>query len=386
MSNMMNTIYAFVLPFIIYLSICQINGHGTNIEKKDIQIPVIDKKKTYLKKKYNLETEVIYVPLETKTEVLLGRAAHIFYVSDTKILIANKNRCEVFIFDIDGKIVSKFSVKGGLGVRLITYVVYDECNKEVFILDKHSRKIVVFNDQGTYLRTLHFPSELIFTEIYSFDRNALLAYHEYLYGPILQRQPYIFISKNDGAIISRLNINLEKANPSANYENGIYTRISFDHSGNCKFGREFILANMSSDTIYILKQDKTFFPIFIQTPTVFSDPATIVSVGMKTDEIITFAIYPFDIKKAAKTGISGRFKNDVRFLTYEFSTGSFYEHDSRGCWAEKADLARNTGARFIYPFDLINKLKLGALDGKLKEIASNIKLDDNPIIEITIFK
>lgn len=382
----MNIVYAFVLPFIIYLGIGQIIRPVTNNEKKEKQIPVIDKKNTYPKRKFDLETEVAYIPLETKKEVLLEGNAHIFHISETKILVANKTKGEVFFFDMDGKAVSKFNVKGGLGVVIITHVVYDEPNNEVFILDRPGRKVVVYNDQGTYLRTFRFPSEYIIEEINNFDNNTLLAYHEHLYGPILQKQPYMFISKKDGTITSKLNINREKANPSVHYENDTWVKIGFNHSGTCKFGHEFILANMSSDTIYLLKQDKTVSPLFIQTPTVFSEPPVIVSVGMKTDDIITFAIYTFDIKGAARRGVSGRYKGNERYLTYEFATGSFYEHNSRGCWAEKADLPRNTGARFIYPYDLINRLKLGVLDGNLKKIASNLKLDDNPVIEIIKLK
>ena len=384
----MNTIYAFVLPFIIYLGICQIIRPDINIEKKDKKIPVIDKNKTYPKKEYHLETEVTYIPLETNKDVLLDRDAHIFHISESKILVANKTKGEMFIFGMDGKVVSKFGVKSGLGVVIITHVVYDEPNNEVFILDRPSRKVVIYNDKGTWLRAFRFPSDLIIEEINNFDNNSLLAYHEHLYGPILQKQPYMFISKKDGAVSSKLNINREKANPSVNYEKSTNTwaEIGFSHSGNCKFGHEFILANMSSDTIYLLKQDKTVLPLFIQTPTVFTDPPVIVSVGMKTDGIITFAIYSFDLMGFVKKGTSGRFKGDERFLTYDFSTGTFYEHNSRGCWAEKADLPKNTGVRFIYPFDLINDFKLGILNGKLKEIASKMKLDDNPVIEITKLK
>jgi hypothetical protein len=379
----MNTIYAFVLPFIIYSGIFQIIRPESINEKKDKKIPVIDKNKSYPIREFNLETEVSYIPLETNKEVLLDRSARIFHVSDTKILVANKTRGDVFIFGMDGKAVSKFNVMGGLGIVIITYVVYDESNNEVFILDRTSRKIVVYNDQGIWLRAFRFPSDLIFEEINNFDNNTLLAYHEHLYGQILHKQPYMLISKKDGAITSKLNINREKANPSVYYENNTWGEIGFDHSGNCKFGNEFILANMSSDTIYLLKQDKSVTPLFIQTPTVFSDPPVIVTVGMKTDKFIIFAIYTFDIKGIAKRG-SGRFKGDERFITYEFATGSFYEHKSRGCWAEKADLPRNTGARFIYAHHLIDRK--GMLDGQLKKIASNIKLDDNPIIEITKLK
>jgi len=379
---MMNVVYCFILTVILFLGTYHINSPKSDINSKNFQIPIIDKEKTFPMREYKPETDVFYVKLETNKEALLGGAARIFYVSDTTILVANKNRGEVFIFGIDGKMIKKFSVKGGLGVRLISYVVYDESNKEIFILDTTSRKIVVYNMQGNYLRTLRFPSDIIFVEISNFDNETLLAYHEHLYGPILQKQPYMLISKINGTVISKLNINLQKANSSVHIENSTWTRISTDHSGNCKFGNEFILANMSSDTIYLLKQDKTILPLFVQNPTVFSDPPKVVSVGMKTDEFITFAIYTFDVKSAARRETSGRFDTDARFVSYEFGTGRFYEHKSRGCWAEKAELPRNTGARFIYPFDLINKLKLGVLEGELKTIASNLRIDDNPIIKI----
>lgn len=361
----------------------------TNAGKAINKLPVIDKEKSYPEKDFKPEIETIYIPMETSKDILLDQGAHIYYVSETRILIADWQTCNVFIFNMNGKALSHFNVRGGMGVSMISYVVYDEQNKEVFILGKHNKKIVVYNDEGMFKRTLHLPSDLFIEEIQNFNETSLLALQENMDENVKQLKPYIFISKKDGSILSKLNITFNKINPSVNITNGLWTRMKNDHSGSCKFGKEFIIANMSSDTIYMIKQDMTVVPLFVQNPTVFSDPPVITSVGMKTKDIITFAIYPFDLKKAAKRSLNGDnrpIKEEVRFLTYEFKTGQFYEHKKRVCWAEKVDISENMGVEFIYPWRLINSLKLGVLEGKLKELATSVKIDDNPIIKITKFK
>ncbi|MBN2635715.1 MAG: 6-bladed beta-propeller [Prolixibacteraceae bacterium] len=352
-------------------------------------IPVIDKNKSYPKKEFNTEAEVIYIPLETKKDILLDRGAHIYYVSDQRILIADWQTCDVFVFDTGGNAISHFNVKDGMGVSMINYAVYDEQNQEIFILGKHNKKVVVYTIEGKFKRTLHLPLSIFIEEIQSFDDSLLLAKLDITDGSVEQCKPYMFISKADGSVVSGLNLTFEKINPSILVTNGVWTRIKNDHSGNCKFGQEYIISNMSSDTIFMLKQDKTLVPIFTQTPTVFSDPPVIVSVGMKTNDFITFAIYPYDLKKAARKSLNGEnqiLKDEARFIIYEFKTGRFYEQKGRGYWAEKVDISENMGVGLIYPHSLINKLKLGVLKGKLEELATKLKIDDNPVVEIVRFK
>jgi len=385
---MMRFYLAIIFPIFFCLGISLKNKLRTTEWKVQKSLPIINKDKSYPEKTFNMEAEVSYIPLETRKDIILDQGAHIYYVSDKRMLITNSSRGDVFIFDMNGKAVSHFNQKGGKGYIYINYAIYDENNKEVFILDEQSKKIVVFTEEGTFKRTLHLLGNMNITQIHNFDKNSLLAYHEHLYGPIEQRQPYMFLSKKDGSILSRLNINLDKANPTYLISGNNWFRMGNTASGNCMFGQEFILANRSSDTIYILKQDKTLTPLFVQYPTVFSDPPTITGVVMKTDNIIAFSVYPYNLKESKRKLESGDNRpsdGGVRFLIYDLETGQFFKNKKWKYVANKIDIPKDMHIELISAYRLVERLKLGLLQGKLKEVAANLKIDDNPVVEITKF-
>ena len=352
-------------------------------------IPVLNKEKRYPKGSFKFKPEHSYVFLETNKDVLIDKAAHIYYVSDKRILIVNTLSGDIFLFDMDGKAISKFNHKGGYGYVWITYAAYDEKSGEIYILDGMSKKIAVFSENGALKRTLRLPYKLAIREIQIFNEHSLLAFHEHQYGKVTQKKPYLFLSKKDGTILSELNIRTDKVNPRE-HRGEVWTVIINNYSGNCKFGNEYILANMSCDTIYHLTKDKTLSPLFVQSPSVFSDPPVITAVGMKTDGFVTFSTFPYDLKKARRDHRNGKkqdpLKTGARFFIYEFKTKQFFELEKQQYWAEKIDIPSNMSVSLMPPYVLKAWLERGRLDGKLKKIAKEIDINDNPVIQITKFK
>ena len=173
-------------------------------------------------------------------------------------------------------------------------------------------------------------------------------------------------------------------------ESGVIHSIISNRSGSCKFGKEFILTNMSCDTIYLLEQDKTLTPLFVQSPTVFSDPPLVTSVGMKTDDFMTFCVYPYDLKKIRREYESGNKQNGsnggLKFLMYEIKNGQFFELEKYKYWDEKIDVPANTSVELLSPYIMKIWLKQGYLKGELKEIATKVNATDNPVVKIAKFK
>lgn len=376
----MKILHAILISMIICF-IYQQESFSNQLEfKSQDKIPVLDKEKNYPKEAPEIKAEEHFIRLETRKDILLGQDAHIYCVSNDRILIVNPEHGDVFIFDMKGKALFHFNQKGGMGYVFIKYALYDEANKEVFIVDESNRKIFVFTEEGTLKRTLHFPSSTDITEIYSFDNTSLLAFHEHQFGPVTQKQPYMFISKKDGKILSKLNITTNKANSRTIVTDKGWITNSNNHMGNCKFGQEFILSNMSCDTIYLLKQDKTLTPLFVQSPSVFSDSPLIASVGQVTDDFVLFNIYSYDLKASAR-GDNNR-NNKMKQLLYEFKTDKFFEIKKLNFWAEKVDITQNTSVEMLYPFVLKEWLKRGYLNGKWKEIATKVDVNDNPVVRL----
>lgn len=379
----------------LILSICLISWACFALQepKKINKIPVLDKMKSYPQKKILFKSDATYVPLETSKDVLLGGGCKLNYVSTERIILSDAIRGDVFIFDKNGKIVSKFNQKGPLGYIIITYIAYDETSNELYLLDNIKKKTFVFSQIGTLLRSFNFPHNKSFVEIYNFDKSTLLALDEDKNGSNNLSNPYVFILKSDGKIAGYVSCRQSKVNPTRIEGVGKDGASSFTitHSGipdNCKFGNDFFLANKSMDTIYCLKKDKTLIPILTQTPSVYSEHPTAISVGMVTDQFLMLCVSSYDIKEGVRAMENGdRWRPKFKNYILDRETGEFFEDPDKGKYSVfKIDTPQNQDYRLMQALNLINANKKGILKGKLKEIASKLDIGDNPVIEIRKFK
>ncbi|WP_321347863.1 6-bladed beta-propeller [uncultured Draconibacterium sp.] len=380
------------IHIIFYLALTIISTHclsQTNTQS-DKHIPVLDKSKSYRSKEFEFQAQYKYVLLETSREVLLGENCKLKYASDNRLLFADEYGGDVFIFDINGKIYSKFNQKGGLGYTSITSIIYDETKNELFILDRIRKKIYVFSEKGALLRSFKTPEETFIAEIYNFNDSTLLAFDENLIGTDKPTKPYFFISRNSGNIIGYVNITVEKVNATQFMESiskNESLSYSFIYTGipdNCKFGNDFILSNKSMDTVYVLRADKSLEPLFTQIPSVHSEHTTAASVGMFTDKYLQICVADYDISAATKTMKSGKTWNPpFKLYILDRETREFYRDSEKGKYTvHKTDTPLNHAYSVMPAIILKEKNKLGRLKGELKTIASKITINDNPVVEI----
>ncbi len=362
------------------------------------QIPVINKEKTYPKKAIKLEdvADISYIPLETSPEILVDRNAQLVYVSDKRIVVYNRRLGDVFIFGMDGKVVSSFNRRGPDAYNYIRSIAYDEKNKEVFILASNPRNIYVFTENGIFKRVLRASDTVKPTEIYNFDDQNLLIFDDKQNantGPITRidpANPFYMLSKKEGTIVSKLNITMDKIIAKTITEStGPNTSTAFtmmsDVGNNCKFGRNFILSDFSLDTIYHLKQDRTLTPIFVQQPTVFSDRPKVVTVGMYTDRFAAINILSWNIMEEKRLKRSSPDLNG-KYLLYDFQEDQFFELDKDYFGVYKVDIPQNMAVDWLLAEGLKNRLKAGRLEGELKKIATKIDEEDNPVVKLIKFK
>ena len=265
-------------------------------------LPVVDLTQTYPEKEFVVDdADVEYIPLETTTEVLADRDFRVVYLSDKRIVGINRQRGDIFVFSRDGKTISFFNNKGNSGIdyQSITSIVFDEANKEIFVADQLSRnRCVVFSEDGKFLRQFNFPANSWIKDLYNFDDNTLLAYNQdrlrTLDDDINQKIPYVFLSKSDGSIISRVNLSFHKRISDTQITNdssiGMTGITIITNNRNSKFGDEFVIADRSSDTIFLLKKDKKLTPLFVRTPSVLNNENQLIvmSVHYKTDKYLFF--------------------------------------------------------------------------------------------------
>jgi len=382
---------SFILLSCFFLCAFSATCFAQPIQHQNRQLPVLDKTKSYPSKKLEFDTEVTYVPLETSKEILMGGGCKLNYASNEKFIFSDVIPGDVFIFDRNGKIYSHFNKKGGLGYTFITYIAYDEKRKELFILDGIINKIFVFSEKGVLLRSFRMLKDTHLSEIYNFDDKTLLALNEPRYGSAQAIKPYFYMAKDDGKIVGHINIELDEVNPVSMEpgENGY--GFSFTHYGipdNCKFGNDFILANRSMDTVYLLKQNKTLIPLFTQIPSVYAEHPTAASVGMITDQFLKICVSTYDVKEALKITKSGkRWRPKFGNFIFDIETGEFFEDSEKGEFTVyKVDTPKNQCYRLMQAINLVKANKKGLLKGELKEIASRLNIGDNPVLKIEKFK
>ncbi len=373
--------------------------HAETDNKKDLI--EVDVTKDYPKKDFNWEdlADIEFIPLETKDDFLCEERACIATLTDNLIVIANWSDGNVFIFDRKGNAVKKFNHQGPSGEEYtkIGQAFFDNNKKELYVNDMFKKKIFVYDLDGNYKRSFGHIKNTQYSDIGDFSENDLICYDastEYRTDKI---NPFLIISKQTGAKIREIIIPLEKK-----------LSLSFTQSTNngsastampefpiMKFENDFIINELSTDTIYLLKQNYELQPIAVRTPPIQSmSPSVFLLTNMNTRRYF----FMWTVKKEynwetnvgfpttslvydRKEKTIHEFKlyyQGLRIMTYSTSDFPYIE---RTCYVKE-----NTYVGVIQAHVLKKKEKSGELKGRLKEIAASLKEDDNPVLMLIKFK
>lgn len=397
----MKQLFLFAIILIVFYG-CQSNGSKTT-KKGDFH--VIDISKKHPKKDVSLQTiaNIEYLPLETTNDILLSGVCQLAHLSNKYIVVWEPRLYEVFIFDRSGKIISHFNRKGEGNEEylMMRNILFDEDNEEIFVFDNpNTYRILVYSIAGEYKRTINYSDDYFRLNAYNFDKDVFLVYDEssMFQKPYKEEKPYMLMSKKDGSIVSTLDISLP-----IRYWNRIATQIesggqtyymplTIPTPNNRYYGNNLLLADLSSDTIYLLTKDKELKPLIIRTPSVHSsDPRIVLTHQFATDKFVYLHKIPLNFE-----AIKNNKSITITKLMYEFATGetnevSFVNDDfpSRSWWEEPfiyANLSQNTSAMLIQMSRLKKASDEKQLKGNLKKLTETLDIENNPILMIVKFK
>jgi hypothetical protein len=369
------------------------------------EIVVIDVTKEYPTKVLYLQdiADVEYIPLGTNDNTLMRSSIARFHLSDNYIVTTNPFSTQGDFFVFDGKGKSKFSFnhrgQGPTEYNSIGSFAFDEKAKEIFIFDRFTTapKILVYNENGKYKRSLMLFPELTDVNLYNYDDETLLVYDEtgiFDMGVVDNKEyshnPYLFVSKEDGSLIETLNTHLPVRLSDAVVWKGekdgqevIYS-VSIPITNNRSFGKDFIIADWSSDTIYRLTPERKLQPIIVRIPSMpETDPKILLSNFLVTDKFILLGVYEMNYETLKNGG-----NLEARQLIYDFETGEinryrFVNRDittSTSVRMWEATTPGNTGvSMYDVPF-LFGLDAKGELTGDLKELIKSLDEDDNPVL------
>ena len=365
------------------------------------ELTVIDLSKSYPKKEILLQdiADIEYIPLETTDDVLLGQLSFVSHISDKYILVYDFNG-DIFVFNRNGKIKSHFNRTGQGGEEYTRIgggiVILDEKNEEIFVGTNMTNRILVYSVNGAYKRTIKFADDLMIWEAYNFDDETLLVYDLYRsYRNENSEKPYMLMSKKDGSIVHTFNVNLPvrySNRVAIDLGNNMFTSASISTPNNRFFGhQDFVISDISSDTIYRLAKNRNLTPWLVREPSVHSsEPRKVWSTPLTTDKFIILHTTELDYIAAEKGS-----HIPSKTLMYEFVTGEInevsliFDDFAKRQWpliSLVPDIPKNMSAFLFPPHSIIDAYKANKLKGDLEKLAPTLDEDDNPVLVIVKFR
>ncbi|MBC5632938.1 6-bladed beta-propeller [Parabacteroides hominis] len=347
----------------------------------------VDLSKSYPKKELILQDlmDVEYIALETTDEFLTQGLVQ--DVGKEYLLVSNRNRDgDIFIFDRKtGKGLRKINRQGQGAEEYagINRIILDESNDEILVMSP-GNKILVYDLYGEYKRCLKLDREV--SSVFDYDKSNLIGYDMSDYhnkGKDRSKSYHILISKQDGSITREIFIPFKTIDtPVVTGDGGFVASYSYQirqSHGKCT------LMDTSSDTLYNYAPDGTLTPFIARTPSAHTmEPEVFLYMGIYTDRYY----FMQTVKNVFNFEKGNGFYTDE--LMYDKEEKAVYQVAVyNGDYAEKRTVAMTAkpinseieDATSLNASRLVEIYKKGQLkDGQLKEIASRLSEEDNPVI------
>ena len=362
----------------------------------------VDVTATYPKKELILQDfmDVEYIPLESTDSFIT--MAHVQDIGEDVIIVRNRNRSSdgnIFIFDKKGKGLRKIN-RQGPGDEEYTFLLkafLDEDNNELFVNDHRASKMSVYDLFGQFKRSFKHKDGSIFDPVYNFDKNNLICLD---YISDFEEEPknrFFIVSKQDGRITKEIQIPYKVKKSTVltvtDEAKGVTISNATRNEELIPYFGDWLLVDPSSDTIYKSAPDFSLTPFIVRTPSIQSMiPEIFLFPGVFTDRYYFLQT----VKKEYN------FTTDIGFprtdLVYDRQEKAIYEYT-----VLNADFSTKKPVNMVYDIklfnddeiafvqrleapDLIEANENGELKGKLKEIASTLDEESNPVLMLARYK
>ena len=374
------------------------NGNKQKDNGNDSFITV-DVRKSYPKKELILQDfmDVEYIPLETNNEFINQGITQA--IGKEMIIVTNSiSHGDIFIYDRNGKGVRKFN-RMGQGPEeyiSITGIILDEENGEIFVNDgAEIKRIRVYDLLGKFKRSIKHSEDILYDKVYNYENGHLICHH--VDGAESDYQTFSIISKNDGSITKEIQIPIYKEKKSTTVklvqQDGTFLlRLRLFYNSLVPYQNNWILTEHSSDTIYRYLPNESMLPFMVRVPSIQSmSPEVFLFPGTLTDRyyfmqkfkkenvnegyITTELVYDKKEKKIFEPIVYNGDYSDKKVSMMPSSMGREIANNEVAFW------------RKIESYELVEAYEKGELkDGKLKEIATKLDAEDNPVIMLVKYK
>jgi len=357
--------------------------------------------KSYPKKELILQDflDVEYILLDDINDDFITTGA-IMHIGKEIILVRNRSSDgNIFVFDKNGTGLRVIN-RRGLGPEeypTLMAATLDENYNEIYAYGP--RGIVGYDPFGIFKRKLNI--EYSFSSIFNFDRDYLIGVVSNFESIEERVNRFMIIPKQDGIVAKEIQIPYKEKH--TRFIKDASGRNIADGPGNQELipNRDsWILAEISSDTIYRLLSDYRMIPFMVRTPSVQSmSPEVFLYPSVLTDRYY----FMQTVEKTAirtETGFTYP-RRDLMYDRQEKALFEYFVYNNDFSVKRPVSLAFENGASLGMPFlnneiafyrklesyELVDAYKKGELkDGKLKEIAAKLNAESNPVIMIAKHK
>lgn len=349
----------------------------------------VDITANYPKKEMILQDfmDVEYIPLETTDEFICQG----FIQAIGKDMIIAKNRSNdgnIYIYNREGKALRKINRKGQGGEEYtnILKIVLDEDNNEIFVNDMYAKKILVYDLEGNFRRSLPHKGDFLFFEMFNFDRENLICHDAFNDNNSLAfhtGHSFMLVSKQDGSITKEIQIPFKEKKSIVMRTKDETTGMTYAYLPSCVYPiipyfNNYLLMELSADTLYTYSQDHTMKPAIVRVPSVQSMmPEVFLLPSVLTDR------YYFMGTVKKEYGFPGI---DLVYDKKEKTIFKYTVYNNDYSSKEEVYMKSLPGNEEIASILYLEAPKLvedherGRLKGRLKEIAASLDEESNPVI------
>jgi hypothetical protein len=371
-------------------------GCGENQQSTDDFITV-DVTKSYPKKELILQDfmDVEYIPLETNDEFI--NRGFVQAIGKEIILVRNRNDDgDIFVYDRTGKALRKINRKGQGGEEYVSIynITLDEDKGEMFVSDIYSKKILVYDLYGNFKRSFKHKEgsgSQFYTDIFNYDQDNLICYDSYN-----KEIAFVLISKQDGSITREIEIPFDeklflRQQLTDEASGMVYTYTPGPYRTISPYDGSWFFTELSSDTVYTLSPDNSLQPFLVRTPSIHSmDPGVFLVVRLFSDRYYFMETIKNAFDWETRTGFTRDFfvydKQENSFSGYTLYNGDYSTEKELYMSSLRPVNHEIESWQPIEAHQLVEDYENGYLKGELKEIASTLDEEDNPVIMLVKHK
>lgn len=367
------------------------------------ELSILDLTKNYPKRELAINeiAEVEYVPLETTDSSVI--ATGIMTNISEKYIITTDVFGPVFIFDRKGKHLRTLHARGQgpEEYNMIYAFAVDFPEEEFYVTDYKSKRIQVYDFTGKWKRTLKISKELFYDCLFNYNEQYLIGVNEFYDTPNfdnlpMNKTPYHLLDKKTSThkpvpiiIDNWISKTLERKAVKVGENTTIMETTALSLIPRLWANSyDFFISEFSKDTLYSFKNGQ-LLPLAIRYPSVEScDIPVVIAPIFYTDNYLLFKPVTLRLDKDYKYApydeapllLWNRKTDEIQHVTrlYDSNRGKYIKSNMHNERSEQPNFFMTK----MKAFQLCEEYEAGKLKGKLKEVASKLKEDDNDVIAI----